>query len=83
MLVLSRRKGQTIVVDEHIEITVLEVEGDVVKLGISAPKHIQIIRQELLQSVKETNEEAVTPNFDARLLSETLKKIKKKNLEKL
>ncbi len=78
MLVLSRKKGQTIVIDAQIEVTVLEVEGDVVKIGISAPGHIPIIRQELIQSVKESNEEAAAGQFDMNLLHESLKNMKKK-----
>ena len=77
MLVLSRKKGQTIIIDQDIEVTVLEVEGDVVKIGISAPANKQIIRQELLQQVKETNEEAATTSINTQLLSQSLRKMKK------
>lgn len=77
MLVLARKKGQTIVVDGRIEVTVLEVEGDTVKIGISAPREVQIIRKELLQSVRETNEEAATAAIDVGQLKVSLRNLKK------
>jgi len=82
MLVLSRKKGQTIVIDGKIEVTVLEVEGDVVKIGIDAPKEVRITRKELLESVKETNEEAASAAIDVSQLRQSLQKMKK-NLPEL
>ncbi|CAG5088521.1 Carbon storage regulator homolog [Thermobacillus xylanilyticus] len=82
MLVLSRKKGQAIIIDGRIEVTVLEVEGDTVKIGIAAPREVQITRKELLQSVKETNEEAASAVIDVGQLRQSLQKMKK-NLPKL
>jgi carbon storage regulator len=48
MLVLSRRVGEEIVIDEHIFLRVLEINGSVVKLGLSAPPHVRILRREVL-----------------------------------
>jgi carbon storage regulator len=47
MLVLSRKKGQQIVVDDIITITVVEIRGKNVRLGITAPRHIPVDRQEI------------------------------------
>ena len=47
MLVLSRKKGQTVVIDGQIEIEVLKVKGNTVRLGINAPKNIKVLRGEL------------------------------------
>ncbi|CAM4245944.1 carbon storage regulator CsrA [Saccharibacillus endophyticus] len=58
MLVLSRKKGESIVIGDDIELTVLSVEGDTIKLGIKAPKQIEIFRKEILASVQENNESA-------------------------
>jgi len=58
MLVLSRKKGESIVIGENIELTVLSVEGDTIKLGIQAPKQVDIYRKEILKSVQENNESA-------------------------
>jgi carbon storage regulator len=77
MLVLSRKKGQTIVIDGRIEVTVLEVEGDAVKIGISAPRDVQIARRELLQSVRETNEEAASATIDVGQLQKIAENLKK------
>jgi carbon storage regulator len=77
MLVLSRKKGQSVIIQDNIEITVLEIEGDVIKLGIAAPKELQILRKELLVSVQESNRDAAVPKVDIQNLSDQLKKIKK------
>jgi carbon storage regulator len=47
MLVLSRKKDESIVIDQRITITILEVRGDKIRLGIDAPKEIPILREEL------------------------------------
>ncbi|WP_127549079.1 MULTISPECIES: carbon storage regulator CsrA [Paenibacillus] len=80
MLVLSRKKGESIIIQDQIEITVLAVEGDTVRIGISAPKHIDIYRQEIYASIQEANRESATPlaaNVEAfmeRLRNSELKK---------
>ncbi|WP_339284430.1 carbon storage regulator CsrA [Paenibacillus sp. FSL H8-0317] len=80
MLVLSRKKGESIIIQDQIEVTVLAVEGDTVRIGISAPKHIDIYRQEIYASIQEANRESATPlaaNVEAfmeRLRNSELKK---------
>ena len=59
MLVLSRRLEESIMIGENIEVVVLGVEGDVVKLGIRAPKQVDIYRKELYMSIQASNREAV------------------------
>jgi carbon storage regulator len=83
MLVLSRKKGQSIVIDGSIEITVLETDGDAVKIGISAPRQVQIIRKELLQTVRESNEEAASASIDVGRLQQIAENLKKKFREEL
>ncbi|WP_068620587.1 carbon storage regulator CsrA [Paenibacillus tuaregi] len=68
MLVLSRKKGETIVIQDQIEVTILSVEGDTVRVGISAPPHIDIFRKEIYLSIQEANRESAVPqpaNFEA------------------
>jgi carbon storage regulator len=65
MLVLSRRLGESIVIGDDVVITVLEVKGDVVRIGVDAPRSIQVRRQELLEEVAATNKAAVSPAPDA------------------
>lgn len=64
MLVLSRKVGETIWIGEDIEIVISEVKGDQVKIGIQAPRSIDIIRGELRQDVSESNTEAVVKSLD-------------------
>lgn len=58
MLALSRKKDEAIVINNNIEIIVLEVKGDHVKLGISAPKSVPIYRKEVYLQIQESNREA-------------------------
>jgi carbon storage regulator len=55
MLVLSRKAEQTILLDGDIAITVLSIDGDRVKLGIRAPRHVTVLRQEIFQQVQSAN----------------------------
>lgn len=58
MLVLSRKKGQKIIIADNIEIDIVDIQGDVVRLGISAPAEIKIFRGEVYQAIKEENRQA-------------------------
>ena len=60
MLALSRKKNEAIVINNNIEITVLEVKGDQVKIGISAPKEVSIYRKEVYLQIQDANKEAVS-----------------------
>lgn len=55
MLVLSRKQGQTLVLGDDILVTVLEVSGDKVKLGIEAPKAVSVYRKEVYDAIVEEN----------------------------
>ncbi|MET3655794.1 carbon storage regulator CsrA [Sporosarcina psychrophila] len=59
MLVLSRKKGESIWLGDQIEITVSEIKGDQVRIAINAPKNVTILRGELIKEVSESNAEAV------------------------
>ncbi|MCK9445100.1 MAG: carbon storage regulator CsrA [Tissierellaceae bacterium] len=59
MLILTRKKGEAIIVNGNIEIRVIELEDGRVKIGIEAPKDIDIIRKELYEKVEEENIAAV------------------------
>ena len=66
MLALSRKKGEALVVNNDIEITVLEVKGEQVKLGITAPKEVPIYRKEVYVQIQEsTKEAAASESLDA------------------
>lgn len=64
MLVVSRKKGESILIGDDIEITIIKVEEGAVKIAISAPKNIPILRKELYKEVTEENKLAIIDNFD-------------------
>ena len=61
MLALSRKKNEALVINNDIEITVLDIKGDQVKLGISAPKQVPIYRKEVYVQIQEANKAAMVP----------------------
>jgi carbon storage regulator len=66
MLALSRKKGEALIINNNIEITVLEVKGEQVKLGITAPKEVPVYRKEVYVQIQEsTKEAAATVSLDA------------------
>lgn len=58
MLVLTRKKDQAIVINDNIEITVLEVQGDQVRIGINAPRSVSIHRKEIYLEIQQENKKA-------------------------
>lgn len=60
MLALSRKKSEALIINNNIEITVLEIKGEQVKLGISAPKEVPVYRKEVYIQIQNANEEAVS-----------------------
>ncbi len=73
MLALSRKKDEAIVINDDIEVTVIEIKGDQVKLGISAPKAIPIYRKEVYVQIQAANKEAAK-SVDAKTLNQLFKK---------
>lgn len=59
MLVLTRKAGESIIIGDGIEITILETKGDQIKLGIKAPKDIDIHRKEIFETIQRANRQAV------------------------
>lgn len=60
MLALSRKKNEALIVNNNIEITVLEIKGEQVKLGISAPRDVPVYRKEVYVQIQEANKEAMS-----------------------
>lgn len=58
MLVLSRKKGQGIMLGDNIELTIIEIQGDQVRIGINAPKNVSIYRKEIFLEIQEENKKA-------------------------
>lgn len=60
MLALTRKKGEALVINNNIEITVLKIRGDQIKIGISAPKDVPIYRKEVYLQIQQENEAAIS-----------------------
>ena len=59
MLALSRKRDESLIIDNNIEVTILDISGDQVKLGISAPKEIPIYRKEVYLQIQEANKQSM------------------------
>jgi len=70
MLVLSRQRDETIMIGDDVEITVVDIRGDKVRLGITAPRHIQVHRKEVYDAIKRENQQAagLTPRDVAEVV---------------
>lgn len=71
MLALSRKINESIMIGNDIEITILEVKGDQIKIGINAPKSVPIYRKEIYLQIQESNKEAA----ESQVSEEVLKKL--------
>lgn len=74
MLVLTRKKDESIIIDDKIEVTIIGIEEGKVKLGISAPRDIEIHRKEVYLQIQEENKKAATTKVDLQQLSDLFKK---------
>ncbi len=68
MLALARKVNQSIVIDNNIEVTLLEIKGDQVKIGINAPKSVPIYRKEIYEQIQEENKQAAKADVDVKAL---------------
>ena len=59
MLILSRKCGESIVIDGHIRVTVMRVEGEAVKIGVEAPAQVPVHRQEIYDEIQRSNKQAI------------------------
>lgn len=72
MLALARKVNESIIINDDIEITILDIKGDQVKVGINAPKTVPVYRKEIYMQIQQANEDAVNTTSPAAL-SEFLK----------
>ncbi len=81
MLVLARKLNESIMIGDDIEVVVIDIKGDQVKLGIKAPRKVTVHRKEIYQEIKQENIAAISSEFDPstlRDLSDLFKKDKNK-----
>lgn len=72
MLALSRKINESIMLGNDIEVTVLEIKGDQVKIGINAPKSIPIYRRELYLQIRQSNKEAAGGELSVQELEQLM-----------
>jgi len=65
VLVLSRRIGESVVVGTDVVVTILEVRGDIVRVGIEAPRDVPVHRKEVFEAIEAANRDAASPEADA------------------
>lgn len=67
MLILSRKVNEKIMIGEDISLTIIEIRGDQVKIGVEAPKSVKVFRQEVYEAIQNENRAAATslPNLDS------------------
>ncbi len=63
MLVLSRKKDQSLMIGNDIELTIIDIQGDQVKIGLKAPKNVLIYRKELYLEIQEENKKAAATDI--------------------
>ncbi|MCB9024962.1 MAG: carbon storage regulator CsrA [Bdellovibrionaceae bacterium] len=74
MLVLTRKLGESIAIDDHIKIRVVQIKGKQVRLGIEAPKDTKIHREEVYQAIQTQNEQsALSSSENSRAVAKLLK----------
>lgn len=64
MLILTRKKGETIQIGNEIEIKIISIQGDQVKIGIEAPKTVEVYRKEIYEQIQEENKQAATSSMN-------------------
>lgn len=67
MLALSRKKNEALIINNNVEITILEIKGEQVKIGITAPKEVPIYRKEVYVQIQDANKAAVDTDGMAAL----------------
>lgn len=79
MLALARKVNESIVIGNDIEVTILEIKGDQIKIGIDAPKSVPIYRKEIYVQIQEENKKAAEEEIDVSALKNVFKDSVKKN----
>ncbi|MGL1894157.1 MAG: carbon storage regulator CsrA [Spirochaetaceae bacterium] len=59
MLILARKRNETIIIDENIEVSIVDIKGEIVKIGINAPNSVKIYRREVFDAIQKENKAAL------------------------
>lgn len=74
MLILTRKKNESIIIDRNIEIKIMEIEDGKIKLGIDAPRNIEIIRKEIYKNIEDENLAAINNRYKIEDIKKLLEK---------
>jgi carbon storage regulator len=74
MLILSRKKGESIQIGDGIEVRIVAIQGDQVKIGIDAPKHVDVFRKEIYDQIQGENKQATASSNLIKLIPKNTKK---------
>lgn len=74
MLVLARKKGESIMIGDQTEIVILSTDGDTVRIGIKAPKQVEVYRKEVYLQIQEANKEATTHQISPMNMNKLINK---------
>ncbi len=78
MLILTRKPGESIFLDNNIQITIISIQGKQVKIGLDVPSEINVYREEVYQKIKEENQQATTiTNNDLIMATQLWQTVKK------
>jgi carbon storage regulator len=73
MLILSRRVGESLTIGDEVVVTVIGVSGNQIRLGIAAPRHIRVLREEIYKAIREENQAAASVPDAKRKLADAFK----------
>jgi carbon storage regulator len=76
MLILSRKIDEKIKIGDDITLTIIEIRGDQVKIGVEAPKNVKVFRQEVFNEIQKENQEAAAGSITLDALSKLLSSTK-------
>jgi carbon storage regulator len=76
MLILTRKLGEAIAIGDEVKVHLLEIKGRQVRIGVEAPPHITVHREEIYRSIREQNQKSATPTGPAADLREVWERLK-------
>jgi carbon storage regulator len=78
MLILSRRPGESLTIGDDIVVTVVSVNGNQIRLGISAPREVRVLRDEIYKSIREENHAAANSHQQKRRMEDAFKRLRQR-----
>ena len=76
MLILSRRPGESLTIGDNITVTVVSINGNQIRLGISAPREVRVLRDEIYKAIRDENQAAVTTHEQKGRMEDALKRLR-------